>query len=96
MRVTYYVPGQNFISFFIVAVQIFSAWCIIDVSRGDRPRRQGEKMGWSNYSHYGKDYYDSEGNDLRGGADEYYVTYCDYCDERTEHDRCTDDCVECS
>ena len=31
-----------------------------------------------------------------GGNDEYYVAYCDCCDTRTEHDVCTDDCVECS
>jgi len=49
-----------------------------------------------NYNYYGKDYYDSEGNDLRGGADEYYVTYCVRCSKRTEHDVCTDKCVGCS
>ena len=54
-------------------------------------------MGWSRYNRYGyaKDYYDSDGNDIRGGADEYYTAECDYCDKRTEHDVCTDECVEC-
>ena len=47
-------------------------------------------MGWSNYSHYEEDYCDD-----RGGNDEYYVAYCPYCDRRTEHDGCTDECVEC-
>ena len=28
--------------------------------------------------------------------DEYYTAECDYCDKRTEHDVCTDECVECS
>ena len=27
--------------------------------------------------------------------DEYYTEKCDYCDEWTEHDVCTDECVEC-
>ena len=55
-------------------------------------------MGWSRYSQYGyeKDYCDSDGNDLRGGSDEYYVAYCSGCNKRTEHDVCTDDCVDCS
>ena len=54
-------------------------------------------MGWSRYNRYGygKDYRDDEGNDLRGGADEYYIAYCSGCDKRTEHDVCTDECVDC-
>jgi len=31
----------------------------------------------------------------RGGRDEYYVAYCCGCNEKTEHDVCTDNCVEC-
>lgn len=27
--------------------------------------------------------------------DEYYTAECDHCDKRTEHDVCTDECVEC-
>ena len=54
-------------------------------------------MGWSRYNRYSytKDYYDSEGNDIRGGADEYCVEYCYGCDEKTEHDVCTGKCVNC-
>ena len=48
-------------------------------------------MGWSNYKHYQDDWYDDD----RGGNDEYYVTYCPYCDKRAEHDACTDKCVNC-
>ncbi len=33
--------------------------------------------------------------DDRGGNDEYYTSYCPGCDEVTEHDVCTDECVEC-
>ena len=48
-------------------------------------------MGWSNYNHYNDDWYDDD----RGANDEYYTKYCSECDERTEHDVCTDECVEC-
>ena len=51
-------------------------------------------MNWSSYSRY-RDHYDDEGNDVRGGNDEYYIAYCGCCDKRTEHDVCTDNCVEC-
>ena len=27
--------------------------------------------------------------------DEYYVDYCASCNEKTEHDVCTDECVKC-
>ena len=27
--------------------------------------------------------------------DEYYEAYCCGCDDKTEHDVCTDECVEC-
>jgi len=47
-------------------------------------------MGWSNYNHY-KD----SNDDDRGGRDEYYVSYCNGCCEKTEHDVCTDKCVNC-
>ena len=30
-----------------------------------------------------------------GGNDEYYFAYCVGCNKRTEHDICTDECVEC-
>ena len=53
-------------------------------------------MGWSNYDRYNRDYYDSYGNDIRGGSDEYVVKYCHGCNEKTEHDVCTSECVECS
>ena len=33
--------------------------------------------------------------DDRGGNDEYYTAYCCGCDKTTEHDVCTDECVEC-
>ena len=39
--------------------------------------------------------YDDEGNDLCGGNDEYYVAECDWCGKSTEHDVCTDKCVNC-
>ena len=31
----------------------------------------------------------------RGGNDEYYEAYCCGCNDKTEHDVCTDECVEC-
>lgn len=31
----------------------------------------------------------------RGGNDEYYVSYCPSCNKKTEHDVCTDRCVDC-
>ncbi len=40
-------------------------------------------------------YDNDEDNADRGGNDEYYVAECDNCDKRTEHDVCTDACVEC-
>lgn len=54
-------------------------------------------MSWSKNNRYGyaKDHYDSEGNDLRGGADEYTTQYCHSCSQKTEHDICTGACVEC-
>ncbi len=34
--------------------------------------------------------------ELDGAAsDEYYTSYCSSCCEKTEHDVCTDECVEC-
>ena len=30
-----------------------------------------------------------------GGNDEYYEAYCCGCNDKTEHDVCTDECVEC-
>ena len=48
-------------------------------------------MGWSNYNHYEDDHEDD-----RGGNDEYYVAECDWCNKRTEHDVCTDECVDCN
>ena len=30
-----------------------------------------------------------------GGNDEYYTAYCSGCGKVTEHDICTDECVEC-
>ena len=49
---------------------------------------------WNQNKSY-RNYYDDEGNDLRGGNDEYYVAECDWCGKRTEHDVCTDKCVNC-
>jgi len=38
----------------------------------------------------------AEGWHLELGADdEYYVAFCQCCKKRTEHDVCTDICVEC-
>ena len=37
-----------------------------------------------------------EEDDDRGGADEYYVAECYQCGKRTEHDVCTDNCVDCN
>ena len=48
---------------------------------------------WSYWRH--RERYDSEGNDLRGGNDEYYVAKCGTCQKHTEHDGCTKKCVEC-
>jgi hypothetical protein len=48
-------------------------------------------MGWSNYDHYNDDWCGED----RGGNDEYYSAHCADCDEVTEHDVCTDECVEC-
>ena len=47
-------------------------------------------MGWSNYNHY-KD----SSDDDRGSNDEYYIAKCYSCNKHTEHDRCTDKCVDC-
>ncbi len=30
-----------------------------------------------------------------GGNDEYTLQYCPECEQRTEHDVCTGECVEC-
>ena len=46
-------------------------------------------------SRYNKNYYDSYGNDLRGGNDEYFTKYCNVCFKKTEHDVCTHMCVGC-
>ena len=46
--------------------------------------------GWQKYNPYEDDYIDD-----RGGNDEYYTATCDYCDKLTEHDVCTDRCVNC-
>jgi hypothetical protein len=43
-----------------------------------------------------KHWYDDDENDDRGGNDEYTVQHCPACDESTEHDVCTGECVECS
>ena len=40
-------------------------------------------------------WYEDDYNDDRGGNDEYYESYCPGCNEKTEHDVCTDECVEC-
>ncbi len=40
-------------------------------------------------------YYDDDGNNLRGGNDEYYDSWCANCSTSTEHDVCTSKCVEC-
>ena len=38
----------------------------------------------------------SEGWHLElGGDDEYYDAFCQLCKKKTEHDVCTDVCVEC-
>ena len=45
---------------------------------------------WRSYT--GKsDVYHEDG----GGNDEYYVAFCAGCNERTEHDACTGECVSC-
>ncbi len=36
-----------------------------------------------------EDFYNGRSND------EYYEAYCSGCDDKTEHDVCTDECVEC-
>ena len=51
-------------------------------------------LRYNRYS-YGKDYRDSDGNDIRGGSDEYYTVMCNSCGEETERDVCTGKCVEC-
>ena len=56
--------------------------------------RRNDMSHWNRYKSY-RNYYDDEGNDLRGGNDEYYVAECDWCGKRTEHDVCTDKCVNC-
>ncbi len=48
------------------------------------------KRSFKHYA-YSSDNADSD----RGGHDEYYVAYCSGCNEKTEHDVCTDNCVEC-
>ena len=40
-------------------------------------------------------WYENDYDEDRGGNDEYYEVYCHYCHEKTEHDRCTDECVNC-
>ena len=40
-------------------------------------------------------WYEDSTDDDRGGNDEYYDDYCPSCDKPTEHDVCTDECVEC-
>lgn len=47
---------------------------------------KGKDMPW--YDRYDED-------DDRGGNDEYYTSYCPGCGEVTEHDVCTDECVDC-
>jgi len=47
-------------------------------------------MGYGNYR-----WYEDEVDDDHGGNDEYYSEYCSCCDQITEHDVCTDECVEC-
>ncbi len=46
------------------------------------------------YAAYGR-YYEDECDEDRGGNDEYYTAECDNCGTVTEHDVCTDECVEC-
>ena len=46
---------------------------------------KGKEMPW-----YDRD----EEDDDRGGNDEYYTSYCNGCGEVTEHDVCTDECVD--
>jgi len=43
------------------------------------------------YDWYEDDFY----GDDKGGNDEYYNSYCPSCNEVTEHDVCTDECVDC-
>ena len=41
-------------------------------------------------------WYNNDEDDAdHGGNDEYYTEYCPCCDGVTEHDACTDECVEC-
>ncbi len=42
-----------------------------------------------------KCWYEDDYEEDRGGNDEYYEVYCHYCHEKTEHDVCTDECVNC-
>lgn len=53
----------------------------------------GKNNWYNNDSGYRKDYYDDDGNDLRGGNDEYYDSWCDRCARYTEHDGCTGRCT---
>ena len=46
-------------------------------------------MGYTNDNYY------DDFEDDRGGNDEYYTAHCSGCGEVTEHDVCTDECVEC-
>ena len=59
------------------------------------PGRQEIEMPWLRYAN--DDYYETydDFKDDRGGNDEYYTAYCCGCGKTTEHDVCTDECVEC-
>jgi hypothetical protein len=39
-------------------------------------------------------WHEDDFEDGRGGNDEYYTEYCHCCGKVTEHDICTDECVE--
>ena len=41
-------------------------------------------------------YEDEDFSDDKRASDEYYTAECWNCDDETEHDVCTDKCVECS
>ena len=77
---------------------VVGAAAVIYIWKHFREESQENIMGWSRYNRhsYGKDYRDSDGNDIRGGNDEYTTQYCHSCNEMTEHDVCTGECVDCS
>ena len=52
-------------------------------------------LGGSEGNIMGCRWYEDDFDEDRGGNDEYYTAYCSDCNEVTEHDVCTDECVEC-